>query len=154
MLVNASPDLPWQISATRQLQPAADDPLRSSPIRAIVLTGAEIDQIAGLLTLRERQPLAIYAAASILDMLAANPIFDALAADVVDRIAIEPGRSFSPRGCDGLQVTLFAVPGKVPLYAETKKDARDDDMTFGLRLADTATGREPMFCAGLRRRHG
>jgi pyrroloquinoline quinone biosynthesis protein B len=110
-----------------------------------VLTGAEIDQIAGLLTLRERQPLALYAAGPILGMLAANPIFHALAEDVVDRIAIGPGQSFSPRGCDGLQVTMFAVPGKAPLYAEAKKDAPDEDMTFGLRLADPATGGSMCF---------
>lgn len=139
LLVNASPDLPQQISATPRLQPTADSPLRSSPIRAVVLTGAEIDQIAGLLTLRERQPLALYAAAPILGMLAANPIFDALGADVVDRIGVEPRQSFSPRGCEGLLVTMFPVLGKEPLYAEPKKNTRDDHMTFGLRLADPAT---------------
>ena len=116
-----------------------------------MLTGAEIDQIAGLLTLRERQPLALYAAAPILSMLAANPIFDALAADVVDRITVGAGQSFSPQGCEGLQVTMFAVSGKEPLYAETK-DMQGDDMTFGLRFADPATGGSLCFvpaCAAI-----
>ena len=33
--------------------------LRGSPIEAVVLTGAEIDQTAGLLNLRERQPFTL-----------------------------------------------------------------------------------------------
>ena len=144
-LVNASPDLPQQLSATPALQPAASDALRSSPIRAVVLTGAEIDQIAGLLVLRERQPLALYAAQPVLAMLAANPIFDALAEDIVDRVAITPGQTFSPPGCEGLDITLFLVPGKAPLYAETKDGACGVEMTCGVRFADPATGRSLCF---------
>src|ERR1700683_2232600 len=52
-LLNASPDLRAQVQATPALQPKAE--LRGSPIAAVVLTGAEVDQTAGLLTLRERQ---------------------------------------------------------------------------------------------------
>ena len=139
-LVNACPDLPQQISATAALKPAARAPLRSSPIRAVVLTGAEIDQIAGLLVLRERQPLALYAAEPVLAMLAANTIFDALAEDIVDRIAVRPGQLFSPRACEGLHISLFAVSGKVPLYAETKDGAGDGATTCGVRFTDPATG--------------
>src|SRR5215813_12487327 len=48
ILVNASPDLRQQILATPALQPRG---LRKSPIAAVVLTGGEVDQTAGLLTL-------------------------------------------------------------------------------------------------------
>src|SRR6266851_3253366 len=44
-LINASPDLAAQIRAIPALHPAGA--LRGSPIDAVVLTGAEIDQIAG-----------------------------------------------------------------------------------------------------------
>src|SRR6266540_4204755 len=44
-LLNASPDLRSQLNATQALHP--HDGLRGSPIEAVVLTGAEIDQIAG-----------------------------------------------------------------------------------------------------------
>jgi pyrroloquinoline quinone biosynthesis protein B len=60
-LINASPDLRAQLLATPQLRPRGG--ARGSPIAAVVLTGAEIDQIAGLLTLRERQPFALFATA-------------------------------------------------------------------------------------------
>src|SRR6478672_4231095 len=48
-LLNASPDLRAQIEATPALHP--QDGTRGSPVQAVVLTGAEIDQTAGLLTL-------------------------------------------------------------------------------------------------------
>src|SRR5580698_8973836 len=57
-LLNASPDLRAQIQANQNLQPRgqAHDNARGSPIAAVVLTGAEIDQTAGLLSLREPSP--------------------------------------------------------------------------------------------------
>src|ERR1700761_1403053 len=53
ILLNASPDLRQQIEANPCLHPR--DGLRSSPIAAVALTGGDVDAIAGLLTLRERQ---------------------------------------------------------------------------------------------------
>jgi len=112
-LINASPDLRAQLAATPALHPHA---LRGSPIEAVVLTGGEIDQTAGLLSLRERQPFTLMATEQTLDALAGNPMFGALAADVVTRRAIAPGTPFVLPG--GLSAELFRVPGKVPLYLE------------------------------------
>src|SRR3954447_24710604 len=91
-LLNASPDLRSQIQVTRALHPR--DGIRHSPIAAVALTGAEIDQTAGLLSLRERWPFALYGTASTLAAVAANPMFAALAADVVTRRAVVPGQAF------------------------------------------------------------
>ncbi len=112
-ILNAAPDLKAQLDRTPVLHPRS---LRGSPLEAVVLSGGEIDQITGLLTLRERQPFALYATAEILDLLGKNPIFGALAADLVTRIAVAPGESFALPG--GLEVELFTVPGKPPLYVE------------------------------------
>src|SRR5688500_18090557 len=49
LLVNASPDLRQQIEANPFLHPA--DGLRSSPIKAVVLTNGDVDAVAGLLSL-------------------------------------------------------------------------------------------------------
>src|SRR4051794_38277832 len=81
-LINASPDLRAQLAATPALHPRE---LRGSPIETVVLTGGEIDQTAGLLSLRERQPFTLVATAQTLGALADNPMFGALAADVVTR---------------------------------------------------------------------
>ena len=60
-LLNAAPDLRAQLAATPALHPRGR--LRASPIEAVLLTGAEVDQTAGLLNLRERQPFTLAATA-------------------------------------------------------------------------------------------
>ena len=68
---------------------------RGSPIDAVVLTGAEIDQTAGLLSLRERSPFTLMATAATLAAVAGNPMFGALAPDVVRAARISPGERFA-----------------------------------------------------------
>jgi pyrroloquinoline quinone biosynthesis protein B len=114
LLINASPDLPQQLRQSKALHPRAAT--RGSPIKAVVLTGAEIDQVAGLLSLREREPFEIYATAATLGAVADNPMFGALAPDLVKRHAVVPGAALTLPG--GLSAQLFTAPGKVPLYLE------------------------------------
>ena len=92
-LLNASPDLRAQILATPVLHPR--QALRGSPIAAVVLSGAEIDQTAGLLTLRERQSFELFATADTLAALNGSPIFNVLAAGVVQRTAVTPDKTFA-----------------------------------------------------------
>jgi pyrroloquinoline quinone biosynthesis protein B len=113
-LLNAAPDLKSQLDRTPALHPQGG--LRNSPVKAVVLTGGEVDQIAGLLTLRERQPFALYATTETLDLLDVNPIFGVLAPGLVSRIAVLPGEAFSLPG--GIEAEMFTVPGKAPLYVE------------------------------------
>jgi pyrroloquinoline quinone biosynthesis protein B len=126
-LLNASPDLRQQIQANPILHPSRG--LRSSPIEGVVLTGADVDAIAGLLHLRERQPFTIYATERVLDVLKANSVFGVLSADCVQRLAVPLGQPFEPSHVDGsksgLTVEMFAVPGKVALYLETGSSPDD-----------------------------
>lgn len=119
-LLNAAPDLRQQIEANPPLHPKQG--LRSSPIAGVVLTNADVDAIAGLLTLRERQAFSVYGTARTQAVLNANPIFEVLARDLVARHAIalqEPVTLALPDGtASGLTLELFPVPGKVPLYLE------------------------------------
>jgi pyrroloquinoline quinone biosynthesis protein B len=62
-LLNASPDLRTQILSTPCLAPAIHP--RHSPIAGVLLTSADVDSVAGLLHLREFQPLHIYATQSV-----------------------------------------------------------------------------------------
>src|SRR5215813_7562169 len=91
-LLNASPDLRSQLSATPALHPRT---LRGSPIEAVLLTGGEIDQTAGLLNLRERQPFTLFGTKDTLSAVGGNPMFGALASDVVTRRAVAPGAAFA-----------------------------------------------------------
>jgi pyrroloquinoline quinone biosynthesis protein B len=119
VLLNASPDLRTQLLATTALQPRTGP--RDSPIAAVVLTGAEVDQIAGLLTLRERQGFTVFATAETTAALNANPIFGVLASGVVTRKVVVRNEPFSLPG--NLDAELFAVPGKVALYLEGEDPA-------------------------------
>src|SRR4029079_2348239 len=95
-LLNASPDLRAQIQATPALHPR--DGKRGSPVEAVVLTGAEIDQTAGLLSLRERLPFTLAYTAATLAAVAANPMFGVLGSGLVARRAVAPGERFALGG--------------------------------------------------------
>jgi len=114
VLINASPDLRQQIAGAAPLQPRFG--LRDSPIGAVVLTNGDVDHVAGLLTLRESQPFALYATAQILDALATNAVFDVMSPRFVTRTAVPLETTFEP--LLGLAVTLFPVPGKTALWLE------------------------------------
>jgi pyrroloquinoline quinone biosynthesis protein B len=128
VLINASPDLRQQILSTPALQPKRAG--RDSPITAVVLTGAEIDQVAGLLSLREAQPFILYATAATHAALADNTMFAALRA--VERRMVVVGESFDLGG--GLTAELFDVPGKEPLYLEDEPVSGDAQMNAGIEL--------------------
>jgi pyrroloquinoline quinone biosynthesis protein B len=146
LLLNASPDLRQQIAAAPQLAPSAEGGVRGSPIKAVALTNSDVDHIAGLLSLREAQPLAIYASERVLGTLAANRIFDILNADLVARVPLPLGAPLAVTGAGadlGLSIEAFASPGKIALYLE---DAGAADFgtkagdTLGLRIIEKATG--------------
>jgi pyrroloquinoline quinone biosynthesis protein B len=114
VLINASPDLPEQLRRSHALHPRGKP--RGSPVKAIMLTGAEIDQVAGLLSLREREPFMLCATASTMALIDQNGMFEVLARDRVERRVEAFDVPCSLPG--GLTAELFAVPGKVPLYLE------------------------------------
>ncbi|VFR32058.1 Coenzyme PQQ synthesis protein B [plant metagenome] len=153
LLVNASPDFRQQQLAAPVLWPR--EGLRDSPIKAVTLTGGELDHITGLLSMRERQPFNLYATPAVLDLLARNPVFDALHPGAVQRSAIEldaPFRPHDPTGRPlGLTVRPYTVPGKVPLFMEA--GAGDDlrgsaDTTVGLHIAEDGGGAGLHFIPG------
>jgi pyrroloquinoline quinone biosynthesis protein B len=144
LLINASPDLPEQLRRSPALHPRSGT--RGSPIKAVLLTGAEIDQVAGLLSLREREAFGLYASASALEVLEHNSVFGVLASDVVERRATPLGQPCVMPG--GLQAELFAVPGKVPLYLEgDDPDTMSESAgTVGVELA--AQGARVLYIPG------
>lgn len=155
VLLNASPDLRQQINDTPELQPAADKGPRNSPIKAVVLTNGDVDAIAGLLTLREAQPVTVYGTARVLDVLAANSIFDVLDASLVARKPMPLGRTFAvegPEGPVGIEIEAFPVPGKVALYLEDKKAGAgfgtQEGDTVGLKVGEAGSDRHFFFVPG------
>src|SRR5918998_6162235 len=102
VLLNASPDLPAQLRATPALHPRPEGgAVRHSPIAAVALTGAEVDTVAGLLSLRERHAFALYGSEQALAVLAENPIFGALDPALVLRRPMPLGERFALRDAAG-----------------------------------------------------
>jgi pyrroloquinoline quinone biosynthesis protein B len=146
-LLNASPDLRLQIERSPFLWP--QEGLRSTPIAGVIPIDGNVDSIAGLLHLREREPFRLFATRHVLSILEANPIFEVLARDVVARIPV-PLEARLPLPLkdgteSGLFLTLFAVPGKVPLYLERPGEAPpivEGEETVGALIDD---GRHRVF---------
>ncbi len=130
-ILNASPDIRSQLAATPELHPTGP---RDVPLVSVLLTNGDIDHVAGLLCLRERQPFALFATGEIHAVLAANPIFSAVGSDLVPRVSVAMGRAVTL--ADGLEAELFAVPGKVPLYMEGDEVRTDleGEQTVGVHL--------------------
>ncbi|WP_442504203.1 pyrroloquinoline quinone biosynthesis protein PqqB [Marinivivus vitaminiproducens] len=114
LVLNASPDIRQQILATPALHPR--EGLRDSPIGAVLLTNGDVDAIAGLLTLRESQPFALFGGNAVMDSLAAQPVFQVLNDAYVARSVVEAGTPFA--ALPGLTVATYSVPGKIPLWLE------------------------------------
>ncbi len=131
-LLNASPDLRAQLARAPALHPRG---LRGSPVVAVLVTNGDIDHVAGLLTLREKQAFRLIATAEVHAMLAANPLFAALDATLVERVEVASDVPFPL--APGLVATLFAVPGKVPLYLEGEDVQTDLEggQTVGVALS-------------------
>ncbi|WP_072573074.1 pyrroloquinoline quinone biosynthesis protein PqqB [Granulibacter bethesdensis] len=142
---NASPDIRQQIEANAMLHP--NGAIRSTPIAGVVLTNGDVDALAGLLTLRERQAFTVYATSRVHGILNDNPIFEVLARDVVERRTIPASGPFAltlPGGePSGLTVEFFPVPGKVPLYLEQEgllmnapAPVEEGEQTVGAAISD------------------
>jgi pyrroloquinoline quinone biosynthesis protein B len=116
-LINASPDLRFQIEVNPELQPSARYGKRNTPILGIILTTADLDQTLGLLLLREFQPLVVYATPLVRSVLEANSFFRMLrrVPNQLTWIDIAPGVPFSPGG--SVTCTPLPLPGSLPFYA-------------------------------------
>ena len=135
LILNASPDLRQQIIASPCLHPRGAK--RHSPIGAVFVTNADVDHLAGLLTLREQQSFVLLGSPATLAE-AAKGIFGVLNKDLVSMRAVALDTP-ADTGI-GVKVTPFAVPGKVPLYLEGENVAvgAESEATVGVELSDGA----------------
>jgi pyrroloquinoline quinone biosynthesis protein B len=144
LLVNASPDIRQQIVHTPALRPRKRG--RDSPISAVLVTNGDVDHVAGLLGLRERQSLTVYGTAQTLSVVSGNRIFGVLDSELVPRETIDLEVTFEP--LPQLDVEVFAVPGKVPLWLEDERPVvgRETGETVGVALG--SGGRRVVYIPG------
>jgi pyrroloquinoline quinone biosynthesis protein B len=133
-LVNAAPDLRYQIESSRSLHPGPKS-LRHSPIQGVVLTSAELDAALGLLLLRESQPLVVYSTEAVRQLLTEdNNLFDVLRRlpDQLQWRTMLPGEPFElQQTCGtatGIRCRAVSTHGTFPGHVR-KERARNLDQT-------------------------
>jgi pyrroloquinoline quinone biosynthesis protein B len=134
-LLNASPDLRFQIEANPELRPRSNQGNRNTPIQGIVLTTADLDQVLGLLLLREFQPLTVYATALVRRVLEANSFFRMLerVPNQLWWVEIQAGVPFQ-LGTSDIVCTPFAMAGELPSYARELGPGGSQQASLGLLL--------------------
>jgi pyrroloquinoline quinone biosynthesis protein B len=150
-LLSASPDLPRQIESFPELQPSAQS--RETPIAAFVLPGADLDQILGLIMLRESQPLRVYATPSIRRIIMENNIIFAMVRNQITWADVAPNQEFelaSVTGAkSGIKCLPFALNGNFPHYVDPQLAASllPGDAVLGLRL-ESVSGKRLVYMPG------
>ncbi|HEV7924608.1 MAG TPA: MBL fold metallo-hydrolase [Verrucomicrobiae bacterium] len=150
-LINASPDLPVQIRTHAALAPNPGSS-RNSPISGVFLTSADVDHVAGLLSLREGDALHIYTTPAIQQaaaILGVTTVLKAFCGVVWHHSA--DGCFPGLRGKDGsessLRVRALPLSGRAPRYAE--KSSKGDVCTLALQFLDTHTGGRLLVAPGV-----
>jgi pyrroloquinoline quinone biosynthesis protein B len=155
-LINASPDILAQIKATPALWPRAP---RHTPIGAVVLTNGDMDHILGLFSMRESQPLALYATPPVWKGLEASVLIRTLKrfeGQVVFRpLVIGQNIDLADAAGEplGIRVRAFAAPGKLPVHLMGQAGESAED-NVGLTIRDAGTADSPAIayaaaCANL-----
>ena len=143
-LLNASPDLRLQIEAMPILHPRNAE--RDSPIFGVLLTSGDIDQIAGLLSLRELQSFRVYCTASIRRILREDNSVFAMLNRVPNQVLwteIGSDKSFSlmtVAGHDsGISCTVFSLGSCYPAYVSRHRLAglNPEDALLGAVLTSS-----------------
>jgi len=146
-LLNASPDLRSQIFSFPDLLPKGG--VRGSAIDAVLLSDAELDHVAGLLSLREAQPIRLYCTPQVFDwVFASNTIFSALNSPERFRVTTVEDRKAETVGC-GLGFEAIFVRGKVPTYVKTPA-ANCDGAAVGYKLIDSGAGSSLLYVPAIK----
>jgi len=153
-LINASPDIRQQINASPWLSPRT--PPRDTPIHAILLTNAEVDHIAGLLSLRESQPLCLYSTRQVRDwVLESNTVFQGLFRPPTKNLwhvvsTTEPQALIGIDGKEsGLCYEAFLVPGKPPAYLSGLVP-ESPEATIGYAISDARSGHSLVYLPAIK----
>jgi pyrroloquinoline quinone biosynthesis protein B len=141
-LLNASPDIRAQIESFPPLHPQG---VRDSPLRAVLLTDAELDHTLGLLLLREAGDLEVHATAAVHETLCeGTSLLQTLGA--YTRVELRTVAT-------GIEVSLADDLSYRAFQAPTSKQARfgtgeGEEAVVGYRITDGHTGRALVYLPG------
>ena len=130
-LIHATPEVGAQVASFAPLHPRS---IRDSPLAGIILTNADLDQCLGLLSLRESQPLQIYATESVRHAVSSDNRFyralDRTPGQVTwHELKLNGSQTLltADQRSAQLVVTAIPIPGKVPLYLQDHVQPHSDD---------------------------
>ncbi len=151
-LLNASPEIRAQIESFPALHPRSP---RHTPVAGVLITNGDLDHCLGLLSLRESQPLAIYATDRVRrGFTEGNALYATLErfAGQVTWHALHPGQSLEPTLSDGrasgLNLRPLAVPGQPPLHLRGRLAPSSED-NVGFEIEDRRTGGILLYLSGV-----
>jgi pyrroloquinoline quinone biosynthesis protein B len=147
-LLDASPDLRVQIESTPGLWPQGEG--RRSPIADVILTGAEVDQVLGLLLLREFHRFRVHATPSVRRILTEdNALFGVLARfpGQVCWNDIPPGAPFF---VGGARLETLPLPASFPGFvgAERRTQLNTSEAAAGLWITGPSGRRTCAYLPG------
>ena len=155
ILLNASPDIGRQIHDNPLLHPRSGP--RDTPLRAVILLDAQLDHVAGLLSLREGPPIHLYCTPSVMDDLTNGlRIVPALRSycDVHwHPIPLGDERDdavFTVEAFPDLSFHALALDGKAPPYSP-QRGPRGTGDNMALVVGDSRSGQRLFYAPGLAR---
>jgi pyrroloquinoline quinone biosynthesis protein B len=143
-LLNASPEIRQQIESFAKLHPRAQ---RDTPIQGIVLTNGDLDHTLGLLSLRESQPLALYATQRVHRGFSEGNVLYRTLQRFEGQVTLHPLDLGGPEqplrlldgAMSGLQLRAFPAPGKAALHLDQGSAEPGDNI--GVVIRDERTGK-------------
>ena len=149
-LVNASPDLRFQIEAAPELWPRDG---RRSPIANVILTGADADQILGLLLLREFHSFNIHSTPAIRAILTEDNSLFAVLARFSGQVGWRDIRFDAPFSAGGARAEALLLAGSFPGFVSRTRAAALNpiEAVIGLLLTPEAGGKTLAFLPGVGR---
>ncbi len=148
-LINASPDVRYQLAHLSHHAPAGDG-VRQVPIEAVLLTDAELDHSLGIVLLREARTLAVYATSATTHILEHDshvlPTTRAFATVTVSPLVLDEPVPLRDRtgAIAGLTAEAFVVASDPPRFATEESLGH----TIGLVIRDTTTGSSLAYVPG------
>ncbi len=148
VLLNASPDVAQQVRTNPPLHPRHGS--RQSPIKAIVLTDSQLQNVAGLLSLRESMGLEVYATPQVFeDLTAGLPLLSVLEHycavhwHMLPVAGDTPSAVFLINGFPSLRFSAISVPSRSPRHARPRGETVGEGIA--LLIEDARTGQRFYF---------